>query len=131
MQLAGTKCAICEVKLVVAIEGTWCEECGSAYHVECLAGAAGRCTACDAEHTPPNESALLIAQGAPGDRGRPQYGSRVCAIFEIVAGFSLFFLSLLCAVFGSYGAVLAAFPVTCGALLIVDGCRQFAGGSQP
>jgi hypothetical protein len=53
MQLAGEICSICAQKILLDIEATWCAECSTIFHRNCVANAAGICPKCHRSYEAP------------------------------------------------------------------------------
>jgi hypothetical protein len=62
MQIAGTKCKVCEREIVLSKEGKFCARCGTALHIACEPAAA--CRVCGDEfqqYQPPKPEPLSEA----------------------------------------------------------------------
>ena len=64
MQVAGMPCGYCGEKIVTAEEGTWCADCGTRYHRECLNKLNQFCQTCGRRYGEP-ESHFVYAKSCP------------------------------------------------------------------
>src|SRR5215203_5299462 len=53
MQLAGQHCALCKQNVLFDSDATWCAECSTIFHRDCIAGANALCPSCRVAYAPP------------------------------------------------------------------------------
>jgi len=95
MQIPGRTCDICQAKLVYALDGTWCAECGCVFHSACLTEADLVCPGCQRAYTPPDQEELLTAQGRlPHSRPPSRRSLGIGAWIEITIGALFLFFPL-------------------------------------
>lgn len=85
MQVVLKNCGICGHSIQFETEGTWCGECRTVFHSECLAAAGHVCTRCLRRAIPPEERfafskscGVCGAASCPPARRCSQCGHPVC-----------------------------------------------------
>jgi hypothetical protein len=53
MQLAGEPCSLCQQKVLLDSDGTWCARCFTIFHRECIVRVDSACSACHKAYEPP------------------------------------------------------------------------------
>jgi len=54
MQLAGEPCSICKQKILFDSDGTWCAQCSTVFHRECIDRVDTVCPSCRKAYEPPD-----------------------------------------------------------------------------